>query len=58
MTSSPHSARMARVKQEHTAPERLVRSILEPLGLDIEFHRDDLPGKPDIVLPSLKTHFP
>lgn len=42
---------MARVKGKDTKPERLVRSMLHRNGFRFRLHRNDLPGKPDIVLP-------
>lgn len=45
---------MSRVRHEDTAPEITVRKILHSLGYRFRLHRNDLPGKPDIVLPSRK----
>ena len=45
---------MARVKSKNTHPERVVRSLLHKAGFRFRLHRDDLPGKPDIVFPSRK----
>lgn len=42
---------MSRIRSRNTKPERLVRSILHRLGYRFRLHRQDLPGKPDIVLP-------
>lgn len=46
---------MSRVKQANTAPEMRVRRILHRNGLRFRLHRRDLPGTPDIVLPSRRT---
>ena len=46
---------MSRIKGKDTAPERLVRSVLHRRGFRFRLHRADLPGKPDIVLSSLRT---
>ena len=46
---------MSRVRSSDTKPERAVRSALHRLGYRFRLHRRDLPGKPDIVLPRLKT---
>jgi DNA mismatch endonuclease (patch repair protein) len=46
---------MSRIKSENTAPERSVRSALHRLGFRFRLHQKSLPGKPDIVLPRLKT---
>ena len=42
---------MSRIRSKDTKPERVVRSILHRLGFRFRIHRNDLPGKPDIVLP-------
>ena len=42
---------MAAVKNRHTKPERVVRSMLHRLGFRFRLHRRDIPGTPDIVLP-------
>lgn len=46
---------MQRVKQKNTAPEKIVRSLLHRLGYRFRIHRKDLPGTPDIVLPSRRV---
>lgn len=43
---------MSRVGSEDTKPELRVRSLLHRLGYRFRLHRRDLPGTPDIVLPS------
>jgi DNA mismatch endonuclease (patch repair protein) len=53
-TPEQRSAVMRRVKGRDTAPELKVRRILWRLGARYRLHRKDLPGKPDIVLPSRK----
>jgi DNA mismatch endonuclease (patch repair protein) len=45
------SALMSRIRSKDTKPERAVRSILHHLGFRFRIHRNDLPGKPDVVLP-------
>jgi DNA mismatch endonuclease (patch repair protein) len=42
---------MRRVRSTDTTPEKKVRSLLHKLGFRFRLHRNDLPGKPDIVLP-------
>lgn len=56
-TASPEkrSGIMRQVKGRDTRPERIVRSLLHRLGYRFRLQRDDLPGKPDIVLPRFKT---
>ena len=46
---------MSRVKQRHTKPELIVRSLLHRLGYRFRLHRKNLPGSPDIVLPKFRT---
>lgn len=43
---------MAAIRSVNTTPERVVRSNLHRLGCRFALHRLDLPGKPDIVMPS------
>jgi DNA mismatch endonuclease (patch repair protein) len=45
---------MASVHSKNTQPEIIVRSALHRLGFRFRLHRKDLPGNPDIVLPSRK----
>lgn len=42
---------MSRVRSKDTTPERAVRSLLHRMGFRFRLHGNDLPGKPDIVLP-------
>lgn len=48
---------MARIGPRNTAPELAVRRALHRMGYRFRLHRRDLPGKPDIVLPRLRTIF-
>ena len=48
------SANMARIQAKDTAPEMVVRKIAHRLGFRFRLHRCELPGKPDLVFPSLK----
>lgn len=45
---------MQAVKSRDTGPELIVRSMVHRLGFRFRLHRNDLPGKPDIVFPRLK----
>jgi DNA mismatch endonuclease (patch repair protein) len=49
------SLNMSKIKSKNTRPEIKVRSFLHQLGYRFRLHRNDLPGKPDIVLPKYKT---
>jgi DNA mismatch endonuclease (patch repair protein) len=42
---------MSRIGRKNTAPELRVRRLLHALGYRFRLHRNDLPGRPDIVLP-------
>jgi DNA mismatch endonuclease, patch repair protein len=53
-TPEQRSRVMARVKGKDTSPELKVRRLLHRLGARFRLHRKDLPGAPDIVLPSRK----
>ncbi|MCR9216920.1 MAG: DNA mismatch endonuclease Vsr [bacterium] len=46
---------MGRVRGRHTKPEMIVRRMLHALGYRFRLHRRDLPGSPDVVLPSCST---
>lgn len=49
------SRMMATIRGKDTKPEMLVRRFLHAQGLRFRLHRADLPGKPDIVLPRLRS---
>lgn len=55
VSPSVRSRIMSSVKQRHTKPEVLVRSLLHRLGYRFRLHQKDLPGRPDIVLPRYHT---
>jgi DNA mismatch endonuclease (patch repair protein) len=46
------SARMSRISPSGTRPELLIRRILRSIGVRYALNRMDLPGRPDIVVPS------
>jgi DNA mismatch endonuclease (patch repair protein) len=48
---------MSLVRGRDTKPEMLIRRGLHARGLRFRLHRRDLPGRPDIVLPSRKAVF-
>jgi DNA mismatch endonuclease (patch repair protein) len=45
---------MSRIRKTDTTPEMVVRRIVHNCGYRYRLHRNDLPGCPDIVLPSHK----
>jgi DNA mismatch endonuclease (patch repair protein) len=46
------SRMMAGIRGKNTKPELLVRTLLTQAGVRYRLHRTDLPGTPDIVVPS------
>ena len=46
------SQNMSAIRAKDTKPELLVRRALHAAGFRFRIHRKDLPGKPDIVMPS------
>jgi DNA mismatch endonuclease (patch repair protein) len=46
---------MARIRGKDTKPELLVRSLLHRAGVRYSLRRNDLPGRPDVVLPKYKA---
>lgn len=55
LTPEQRSVLMSRVRAKDTEPERIIRSALHQRGLRFRKHREDLPGKPDIVFVSAKV---
>ena len=51
-TPEQRSRIMRSVGTKHTGPELIVRKLLHALGCRYALHRKDLPGSPDIVMPS------
>lgn len=49
------SYNMSRIKGKDTKPEMRVRKFLYAHGYRYKLHDNNLPGKPDIVLPKYKT---
>jgi len=45
---------MRAVKSKDTGPELIVRRLLHAMGYRFRLHRNDLPGRPDIVLPKYR----
>lgn len=51
ISKETRSSVMRQVKSEDTGLELKVRRLLHRMGFRFRLHRQDLPGKPDIVLP-------
>jgi DNA mismatch endonuclease (patch repair protein) len=48
------SRTMRAVKGKDTTPEMVVRRLVHSMGYRYRLHRQDLPGKPDMVFPRLR----
>lgn len=46
---------MSKIHSKNTTPEIRVRKLLHAMGFRFRLNRNDLPGKPDIVLPKYKA---
>ena len=55
VSSVIRSRMMSGIQARDTKPEILVRKSLHAQGYRFRLHRKDLPGKPDINLPRLRT---
>jgi DNA mismatch endonuclease (patch repair protein) len=49
------SRNMAAIRSRDTKIELTVRKALHVAGFRFRLHRKDLPGKPDVILPGLRT---
>lgn len=54
ISKEKRSWNMSRIRSKDTKPEKIVRSMLHRMGYRFRLHVNDLPGKPDIVLPKYK----
>src|SRR5262245_57356954 len=52
LSQAARSENMRRIRGKNTRPEIAVRRALHAAGLRFRLHRRELPGCPDIVLPS------
>jgi DNA mismatch endonuclease, patch repair protein len=55
VTPEKRSAMMAAVRGKNTKPELIVRQLVHRAGYRFRLHRRDLPGAPDLVLPSRRV---
>jgi DNA mismatch endonuclease (patch repair protein) len=55
LTPAQRSLCMSRIRSKDTRPELAVRAGLQLLGIRYRLHRKNLPGNPDIVIPSQAT---
>jgi DNA mismatch endonuclease (patch repair protein) len=49
------SKMMSGIRGKNTRPEIALRRAMHAIGLRYRLHRNDLPGKPDIVMPGRKV---
>ncbi|MCA6075595.1 very short patch repair endonuclease [Fulvivirga sedimenti] len=54
-TKETRSFNMSRIQAKNTKPELIVRQFLHKKGYRYRLHVKDLPGKPDLVFPKLRT---
>ena len=54
ISKARRSWNMRRIRSLDTEPEIRVRSLVHRMGYRFRLHRRDLPGRPDIVLASLR----
>lgn len=54
ITAQRRSENMRRIGSKDTGPELVVRRLLHGMGYRYRLHRNDLPGRPDIVFPGRK----
>ncbi len=50
LTKEQRSFNMSQIRGKNTKPEIIVRSIVHGIGFRYSLHKNNLPGKPDIVL--------
>lgn len=55
LTPLERSVRMSRIRSKDTKPELVVRRAVWAAGFRYRLHGSGLPGRPDLVLASLKT---
>ena len=55
LTKEHRSWVMSRIRSRDTKPELIVRSMLHRCGYRFSLRKNDLPGKPDVVMPKHNT---
>lgn len=55
LSSSERSKRMSLIRSKNTKPEMLVRRAVWAAGFRYRLHHKNLPGRPDLVFPGIKT---
>lgn len=54
VSSAKRSEMMAKIRSTGSQPEWLVRRVVHGMGYRYRLHRNDLPGRPDMVFPTRK----
>lgn len=54
-SKATRSFNMSKIRSKNTKPELLIRSFLFERGFRYRLHVKNLPGKPDLAFPKLKT---
>ncbi len=54
LTPEQRAFNMSRIRNKDTRPEVIVRSLVHRMGYRFRLHDAKLPGKPDLVFPSLE----
>ena len=54
VTPDVRSANMRAIRSKDMKPELIVRRLVHGMGYRYRLHRQDLPGRPDLVFPSRK----
>lgn len=55
LTPEERSERMSKIRGSDTRPELVVRRFLHSRGFRYRLHAEDLPGRPDVVLPRYRS---
>jgi DNA mismatch endonuclease (patch repair protein) len=55
LTPERRSANMSRIRSCDTSPEMIVRRLVHGMGYRYRLHVAEVPGKPDLVFPRLKS---
>jgi DNA mismatch endonuclease (patch repair protein) len=55
VSTEQRSRIMSRIRGKNTKPELLIRKGIHRLGFRYRLHRNDLPGKPDLVFPKYRA---
>ena len=55
LTKEQRNRCMSRIRSKDTKPEKVLRGVLTELGWKYRLYVDKLPGRPDIVIPKIKT---